>query len=459
MQSSSFDAVRLGFCSHLSVRRLVVLCIVFLAYSTSLWAQTREEKVRGDREKVVSEGFWIYNDLPRAFAEAEKTGKPIIVVLRCIPCEECVKLDDELVDTDPVVRPLLEKFVCARQVSTNGLDLNLFQYDTDQSFAVFFLNADKTIYGRFGTRSHRTEWVQDVSLPGLAEALQAALQLHENYPSNKQALQGKQGPAPLFPSPEQFPSLKSKFTDRLNYEGNVVKSCIHCHQIGDAVRDYYRSRGEAIPQDVLYPYPHPKVVGITLNPETKSTIKDIESESAADHAGLKSGDQIVALNGQPILSSADVQWVLHQVSPAGGTVAVSLNRNGEKIQTKLQLSNDWRKAGDISWRVSTWGLRRMASGGLRVEPLTADERKDHGIAGGDMALLVNHVGQYNAHAAAKRAGVQKGDVIVKVDGRSDLSTEAAFLEYGVTQKKIGEKVKLTVLRNGKQLTLSIPMQQ
>lgn len=25
-------------------------------------AQTREEKVRGDREKVESDGFWIYND-------------------------------------------------------------------------------------------------------------------------------------------------------------------------------------------------------------------------------------------------------------------------------------------------------------------------------------------------------------------------------------------------------------
>ena len=64
-------------------------------------------------------------------------------------------LDDELVDTDPAIRPLLEKFVCVRQVATNGLDLRLFQFDTDQSFAVFMLNADGTIYGRFGTRSHR----------------------------------------------------------------------------------------------------------------------------------------------------------------------------------------------------------------------------------------------------------------------------------------------------------------
>ncbi|WP_068142110.1 thioredoxin family protein [Roseimaritima ulvae] len=38
---------------------------------------------------------------------ARDTGKPLLVVLRCIPCEECVKLDDDLVDQNPKLRPLL----------------------------------------------------------------------------------------------------------------------------------------------------------------------------------------------------------------------------------------------------------------------------------------------------------------------------------------------------------------
>src|SRR5215831_10189586 len=133
-------------------------------------AQEREQKVRTDRKKIEAEGFWIYNDFARGVAEAKKSGKPIVVVLRCIPCVECVKLDDELVDRDPVLRPLLEKFVRVRVVSTNHLDLSLFQYDYDQSFAVFFLNADGTIYGRFGTRSHHSHWSDDVPIDGLAKA-------------------------------------------------------------------------------------------------------------------------------------------------------------------------------------------------------------------------------------------------------------------------------------------------
>ncbi|MCA9108287.1 MAG: thioredoxin family protein, partial [Planctomycetales bacterium] len=142
--------------------RLLLLAVVWsLIPSSFAFAQSREQKVLADRKKVEAEGFWIYNDFERGLAEAKKTGKPLLVVLRCIPCEECVKLDDELIDQDPRVKPLLQKYVCLRIVSTNGLDLSLFQYDSDQSFAMFMLNADRTIYGRFGTRSHRTEWEHD----------------------------------------------------------------------------------------------------------------------------------------------------------------------------------------------------------------------------------------------------------------------------------------------------------
>jgi hypothetical protein len=98
---------------------------------------SREEKVRADKARVEASGWWIYQDLPRAFEEARTSGKPLVVVLRCVPCEDCVKLDDEVVDTDPRLKPLLERFVRARVVGTNGLDLATFQFDTDQSWLVF----------------------------------------------------------------------------------------------------------------------------------------------------------------------------------------------------------------------------------------------------------------------------------------------------------------------------------
>ncbi len=368
------------------LRFLLAAAGLFFAV-VSLSAQTREELVRGDKQKVEAEGFWMYNDIPGAIGEAERTGKPIIVVLRCLPCEECVKLDDELVDTDPVIRPLLEQFICVRQVATNGLDLGTFQYDTDQSFAVFFLNADKTVYGRFGTRSHRTEWMGDVSLKGLAKALRGALALHANYPANRESLAGKRGQPMEFSSPEQYPALKGKFTDRLDYAGNVVKSCIHCHQIGDAQRDYYWHDGRPIPDKVVWPYPHPKVAGLVMDPNEMATIREVLPGSIAEQAGLRAGDEILTLDQQPLLSIADIQWVLHQADPDGETVDVSFRRAGQRRNTQIALPKNWRRGGDLSWRVTTWGLRRIGAGGMVLEALKETERLRRGLPPTEMAAL------------------------------------------------------------------------
>lgn len=443
--------------------RILLSFLPLMLLINSLDAQekklTREQKVRGDKERVTAEGFWIYNDLPAAYAKAKETGKPILVILRCLPCEECVKLDDDVVDQDPVVRPLLEKFVCVRVVSTNGLDLSLFQYDTDQSFAGFMLNADGTIYGRFGTRSHRTEWIGDVSLEGLAEALKGALELHKDFSTVKRSLAGKRGPKPLFDRPELFPSLKDKYKSTIDYSGDVVKSCIHCHQIGDALRDYYRSRNEPIPEDVLYPYPHPKSIGLVLDPKKKATVKEVVENTPAAEAGLRPGDDILSMNGQPLLSTADVQWVLHQTSPKGGAVDVTFSRSGKEETAQITLPSGWRRNGDISWRASVWGYRRMASGGLVLEELEPAERRNLRIPDGKMALKVRYVGQYDAHAAAKRAGFLVDDIILSVDGKADLLTEAQFLAYGLTEKKAGQNIRTEVLRGSEKLSLEIPMQK
>ncbi|MCA9080805.1 MAG: PDZ domain-containing protein [Planctomycetaceae bacterium] len=436
-----------------------VLLLCLASVVTAAEPNTREKKVRDDRARVEAEGFWMYNDLAGAYAKGRETGKPILVVLRCLPCEECVKLDDELVDNDPAIKPLLEKFVCVRIVGTNGLDLTTFQYDTDQSFAVFMLNADGTIYGRFGTRSHRTEWVGDVSLAGMAKALQKGLDLHADYPNNKAALAGKRGPAPEFASPEKYPALKDKFGPALNYEGDVVKSCIHCHQIGDAQRQFYRSQGKPIPEHVLFPYPHPKSIGLTLDPKECANVVAVAPGSPAAAAGFKAGDAIASLNGQPLVSMADVQWVLHRTEATGATVPAVVTRGSDELPLSLALKSGWRREDDISWRVSSWGLSRMASGGMRFEPTTAETRQQAGVTGEGMALKVKSAGRYGAHAAARNAGFREGDLIVSYDGRTDLTTEQELVAYAVTQLTPGQQISVKLVRNGKPMTLKLPQQE
>ena len=72
---------------------------------------------------------------------------------------------------------------------------------------------------------------------------------------------------------------------------------------------------------------------------------------------------------------------------------------------------------------------------------------------------VKFMGQYNLHATAKNSGFQVGDVIVDWDGKTDLMRDSDVLAYGVTAKKAGDKVNVIVMRGGKKVMLTLPMQE
>lgn len=439
------------------VRALFSSLLLLSCCTSLLFAQTRDQKVRSDKTKYEANGFWIYNDLAKGYAEAKATGKPLLVVLRCLPCEHCVKLDDELVETDANLRPLLEKFVRVRVISANGLDLSLFQFDTDQSYAVFMLNGDGAIYGRYGTRSDQTLYADDVSIEGLAKALDGALSLHKNYPANKAELALKRGPAPEFTAPEKLPKLAGKYGSTINYEGNVVQSCIHCHQIGDAVKQHARDKGGKLPAQILFPYPHPKALGLILNPRERAQVVRVEADSLAEKAGFRAGDEIQKLGGQTPLSIADVQWVLHHTPADGGVVAATVLRSGQMVSVELQLPAGWKQLDDIAWRASSWELRRMALGGLFLKTMPAEMRESLKLPNDKLVLRAQHVGQYAPHNGAKEAGFRVGDILVSFDGRRDFARETDLLEYALNELQPGSSVPCVVWREGKQIELTLKL--
>ena len=168
--------------------RLYMLALLLL--SPPLLAQDRDTKVRNDRKAFGSSRDWIYNDLAEGVRAAKASNKPLLVVFRCIPCEACQEFDDDVARRDPIIRDLLDEFVCVRIVQANTIDLTRFQHDFDQSFAAYLMNPDLTIYGRFGTRSGRPEH-EDISLEGLRKAMEAALRMHRDYGA-VQAVPGRQ---------------------------------------------------------------------------------------------------------------------------------------------------------------------------------------------------------------------------------------------------------------------------
>ena len=59
--------------------------------------------------------------------------------------------------TDVELKKLTEQFICVRLVQMGGVDLSVFQFDPFLSWSVFFMNGDRTIYGRYGRASPMTK--------------------------------------------------------------------------------------------------------------------------------------------------------------------------------------------------------------------------------------------------------------------------------------------------------------
>lgn len=436
----------------------IQLILTGLIAHVSLFADTvkdREGAVRKDRETMQDNARWLYNDVQKGFEEAKKTGKPLLVVLRCVPCMSCMGMDSAVL-TEKTLEPLLDQFVCVRLINANAIDLAQFQFDYDLSFSTMFFNGDGTVYGRYGSWKHQRDAYDDTTA-SYQRALEAALAVHKGYPANKAALAGKQGAPMPFRTPVEIPMLAGKYQRELDWQGKVVGSCVHCHQIGDAFRTWYRDQGKPVPVEWIYPMPAPETIGLKLAADQVAHVENVAGGSAADAAGLKKGDEIVSAAGQPLISTTDVSWILHR-SPASGELPLVVKRGSEQLPLKITLADGWRLRADTSKRVGSWPMRGMVTGGMVLEDLAGEERTKRGLTQSQLALFVKGVGQFGKHAAAKKAGFQKDDVIVQLDGRTDRMTESELFGRFLQERMPGQQVKAAVLRGTQRVELTLPMQ-
>src|SRR4249920_2872557 len=128
----------------------LLISLALLALTTT----SQADSPLGESLKDISVAeHWIYDDFPKAVAEAKATGKPLLVVVRCVPCPPGKTLDEKVMQPSRDLEAIEKKFVCVRLIQANNLDLSVFQYDYDMSWSCMFLSADMTVLGRYGTRS------------------------------------------------------------------------------------------------------------------------------------------------------------------------------------------------------------------------------------------------------------------------------------------------------------------
>lgn len=438
------------------MKRILLASLLAASFIHAESVKDREGAVRADKARMEADKRWAYNDIESGFKQAKLMGKPVLVVMRCVPCLSCMGLDSAVLMEGDQISSLLDQFVCVRVINANALDLTKLQFDFDLSFSTLFFNGDGTVYGRYGSWTHQKNSA-DQTLAGYKKALEAALAIHKGYPANKASLAIKQpGPIP-YVNPTDMPKLAEKYKRDLDWAGKVVQSCIHCHMIGDALRTSYRNQKQPVPDEWVFPMPSPETLGISLLADQVATVSGVMTGSLAEKAGLKAGDEITAFAGQPLVSIADVSWALHRTG-ASAQHEVIVKRGGVETKLTLDLPSGWKKQTDNSGRVSAWSMRGMAAGGLNLLDLTDEERKARGLGTESMALWVKGLGMYGIHAAAKKAGFQKDDVLVEVADIKDRISESRLHGHLMQEHVQGEKVPVKVLRGDKTVELLLPMQ-
>ncbi|MFC4929882.1 Do family serine endopeptidase [Massilia sp. GCM10023247] len=142
-------------------------------------------------------------------------------------------------------------------------------------------------------------------------------------------------------------------------------------------------------------------------------VANVERGSAAERAGLKSGDVVRKVNGQPIIGAGDLPGML-AVSKPGDKVALDVWRDGKIVSLSATLANadDKPERGE---REEVAAGDKGTKLGLALRPLEPVERRESGLPSG---LVVE-----DAAGAAIAAGIQPGDVLLSVNGKPVTSVE------------------------------------
>lgn len=322
------------------------------------------------------------------------------------------------------IREVAERFIRVRLVKIAGMDLRRFEFDYDVTWYAFFLNAEETIYGRYGGRD-ASDSEGRLSLAGLRYALERALEKHQQPPPPVRL----SGP-PL--RAEDYPAARRH------------RGCIHCHNVNEFRRAAEQAAG-TWDRDSIWAYPLPENVGIVLHKDQGDWVQAVQPRSPAAEAGLQAGDRLVQLNGYSIASFADASYALHK-APKQGSIPVIWKRGERQFSATLKLPPGWRKT-NITWRPSLLDI--LPSLPVVGDDLTPEEKKALGLPAQQAALRQ----QERVHESLERIGLRGGDILIGIDGQTFQGPGELLLAYVRRNYLVGDTITLNILRNGQRLHL------
>ncbi|GAC1523642.1 MAG: DegQ family serine endoprotease [Collimonas sp.] len=159
-------------------------------------------------------------------------------------------------------------------------------------------------------------------------------------------------------------------------------------------------------------------------------VSSVDKGSPADKGGLETGDVILRFNGQPINHSSDLPSLVADTAPGtSSTIEVMRNGQAKTLTVKPTEAEALKTAGNDN---SAGSQARL---GLALRQLTPEEQQQVGTRGG---LVVE-----DATGPSALAGIQRGDVILSLNGKPVNSVE----QLRQLVSKAGKNVALLVQRD------------
>ena len=165
--------------------------------------------------------------------------------------------------------------------------------------------------------------------------------------------------------------------------------------------------------------------------------------SPAANAGLKSGDVITSLNGNPVANGSALQLDVAQMTP-GTHASLGILRNGTPQTVNVTLG-EYKKDAQMADNSGAEGGSGQNGGklGLAMSDLTPDVRQQMNIPANVNGAAI---AQVRPGSAAEDAGLQAGDVILEVNRRATPSANDVVSSIRSTPN--GKGVLLLVWSNG-----------
>jgi len=186
---------------------------------------------------------------------------------------------------------------------------------------------------------------------------------------------------------------------------------------------------------------------LKLDRATGALVGDVTPASPADKAGLKSGDVITQLNGQPIEDTSQLKLRVTETTP-GSQVHLVVNRNGESKAFDVTLGsvpeNKVAKASE-----SNGEARREALGGVSVTDLDQNTRAELKIPQNVQGAVITQVAP---DSAAYEAGLRTGDVITELNRQPVKNAQDAVAE---TEKQRSNETLVKVWTTGGSYYLAV----